>query len=474
MTLTAAVPLAVPSPSPWPAFAVASIATFVVTLDTTMLYAVFDVLRAGFPAATPADLSWVINAYTVIFAAVLIPAGGLADVHGRKRIFLLGVVVFTVASAACGLAPSVGWLIAARAAQAVGAALITPASLSIVLAAFPVERRAIAVASWGAVGAVAAAMGPSAGSLVADRAGWPWAFYINVPLGAYTLWRGARLLVEVRRPSEAASRRVDLVGMASLVVAVGALALAIVESGGETGSRWSRGAVLAVAATSALAGIAFVAWARARARAGHPALIDPALFRHRTVAFANVATLVYAIAFAMTFFGFFFYMRGIWHYSLPRAGLAIVPGPLLVAPVAIVAGRIAQKTGHRPILVAGASIYAASGAWLFTMPGLEPDYLHRWLPALLLSGIGVGLTLPSLAAAAVSRLPLAQYAVGSAVNQATRQVGSVLGVAITVVLLGHAPLVRGDFDVFYGTTIALSLATALLCLPIDTRPAPPR
>jgi EmrB/QacA subfamily drug resistance transporter len=447
--------------SPWPVFRIASIAVFLVSLDTTMLYAAFGALRAGFPGASAGDLSWVLNAYTVVYAAMLIPAGGLADAHGRKRIFMLGVALFLAASAACGLAGSVSWLIAARVAQAVGAALLTPASLSIVLAAFPQHKRAVAVSLWGAVGGLAAAVGPSLGSLVVDTVGWPWAFYLNLPVGAIALWTGASVLQESK--SAGPKRRIDAVGMLLVIVGVGALALAVVQS---DSPQWQRSELLAAAGTGVISLVAFVLWARAV-----PApLVDLRLFRHRTYSFANLATLSFGIAFAMMFFAFFFYMTAIWHYSLPRAGLAITPGPLLVVLVAVLAGRVAARIGHRPLLVGGALVYACSGLWFMLMPGETPDYLHHWLPGVVMSGVGVGLVLPSLAAAAVNRLPAEQYAVGSAVNQATRQIGGVLGVALTVLLVGHAGVERGDFTPLYACHVALALLTALLCLPVDTRP----
>ncbi len=429
-----------------------------------MLYAVFDSLRASFAGATAADLSWVINGYTVVYAALLIPAGGLADTHGRKKVFLIGVTLFLVASAACGLSSHIGWLVAARVLQAVGAALLTPASLSMVLAAFPQDRRAVVVASWGAVGAVAAAIGPSLGSLMADRFGWPWAFYVNLPLGAISLWWGATLLKEARIPE--ARRHVDLPGMLLLIGGVGAVTLTIVEA---ESKRWSAGQHVAVAAAGLLCIAAFIGWAKV----AKAPLVDLGLFRHRTYRFVNLATLAYGTAFAMMFFAFFFYMRAIWHYSLPQAGLAIAPGPLLVAPVAILSGRIAARVGHRPLLVGGAFVYGSSGLWYLLVPGVEPAYLTHWLPGLLLAGIGTGMTLPSLSAAAVNRLPIHQYAVGSAVNQATRQIGAVFGVALTVLLLGHGPLVRADFTPVYGVHVALAIVTALLCLPVNTRPGSP-
>ncbi len=448
--------------SPWPVFWVASVAAFLVSLDATMLYSAFGALRAGFPAATAADMSWVLNAYTVVYAAMLIPAGGLADAHGRKRVFMVGVTLFIVASAACGLAGNVGWLIAARVLQALGAALLTPASLSIVLAAFPQSKRAVTVSLWGAVAGFAAAVGPSLGSFVVQSVGWPWAFYINLPIGALSLWFGASLLRESAR--SATRRKVDVVGMALLVVAVGAIALAIVEA---ESPAWTRTELAAAAATGVIALIAFVVWAK---NVREP-LVDLGLFSHRTYSAVNAATLSFGIAFAMMFFAFFFYMGSVWHYSQARAGLAIAPGPLMVIPVAIITGRLAGRYGHRPFLVGGALLYAAAGLWFLLVPGVEPSYVSHWLPGLFLSGASVGLVLPSLSGAAVSKLPAQHYAVGSAVNQATRQIGAVIGVAITVLLLGHGVVQRSDFDAVYGLHVGLALLTAALCVFVNTRPA---
>lgn len=447
--------------SPWPVFWIASIAVFLVSLDTTMLFAAFRAIRAGFPGTSAADMSWVLNAYTVVYAAMLIPAGGLADTHGRKKVFMLGVTLFLAASAACGLSGTVGWLIAARVAQAVGAAMLTPASLSIVLDAFPHSKRAVAVSLWGAVGGLAAAIGPSVWSFIVDAVGWQWAFYLNLPLGALSLWRGAALLKEAKKPES--RRPVDGVGMGLLIVGVGALALSIVQS---ESPHWTSTELVAAASTGVIALIGFVMWARVA-----PApLVDLRLFKHRTYTFVNLATLAFGIAFSMMFFAFFFYMTEIWHYTLPQAGLAITPGPLLVIPFAIMSGRLASRLGHRPFLVGGGLIYACSGLWFLLVPGAQPAYLTHWLPGLVLSGVGIGLVLPSLSAAAVNRLPADQYAVGSAVNQATRQIGSVMGVAITVLLLGHAGLTHANFVPLYVSHVALALLTALLCLPVNTKP----
>lgn len=445
--------------SPWSVFWVASVAVFLVSMDGTMLFAAFSALRAGFPQATAADLSWVLNAYTVVYAAMLIPSGGLADKHGRKKVFLVGVTLFLAASVACGLAVSVEWLVAARVPQALGAAMLTPASLSLVLAAFPINKRAVAVSLWGAVGGLAAAVGPSLGAFVIASLGWQWAFYLNVPLGMLAIWRGATLLTEAKQPSR--GRPLDLVGMGLLIVGIGALALSVVQADSPA---WSRHEVLGTAGIGLASIVGFAAWAR---HAAAP-LVDLGLFRNATYRYVNLATLSFGTAFSMMFFAFFFYMNSIWHYSLPLAGLAMAPGPLLVVPVAALSGRLAGRHGHRPLLVAGCLIYAASALWFLLVPGTEPAYLTHWLPGMLFSGIGVGMVLPSLSGAAVSHLPSDHYAVGSAINQAIRQIGSVMGVALTVLLLGSAGLQRADFDAVYLCHMSLALLTAALCLPVNT------
>lgn len=431
-------------------------------MDSTLLFAAFGAIGKSFPQTSAADMSWVLNAYSVVYAAMLIPAGGLADAHGRKRVFLLGVAVFLAASAACGLAPNVPLLVAARVLQAAGAALLTPASLSIVLDAFPPAKRAVAVSLWGAVGGLAAAVGPSLGAFIIETLGWPWAFYLNLPLGAWSIWRGARLLREAQKPHS--PRALDAVGMALLMTGVGALALAIVQS---ESPRWTTSELACTGLLGIIALLAFIGWTRVAAAP----LVDPKLFKHPTYTFVNLATLVFGAAFAMMFFAFFFYLTRVWHYPLLRAGLAITPGPLLVIPFAILSGRVAARSGHRPFLVGGALLYACSGLWFLLMPGETPSYLAHWLPGLVLSGVSIGLLLPSLSAAAVNRLPAEHYAVGSAVNQATRQVGSVLGVAVTVLLLGYSDLTHATFVPLYLCHITLALLTASLCLPVNTRPA---
>jgi EmrB/QacA subfamily drug resistance transporter len=439
---------------PWPVFWIASIAVALVSLDGTMLFSVFGTLRSSFPSTTAAEMSWSLNGYTIVYAAMLIPAGGFADSHGRKPIFLLGLATFTAASAFCGLSGTVTLLVLSRAIQAVGAALLTPASLSILLASFPQSKRTLVVSSWGAVGGFAAAIGPSLGSYITETFGWSWAFFINVPLGICCVWLGARLLAPT--PKAAFRRKIDLIGMSILIGAVSTFALAIVES---QSPAWTRIDLFALTLSSIACWISFIVWARS----ARDPLISLDLFRNRTYTAVTAATFIFGIAFSIVFFAFFFYMTQIWHYDQARAGLAIAPGPLTVVPVAIISGRFAAKYGYRPFLVGGALLYALSGLWFLLVPGVQPAYATHWLPALFLSGAGVGLVLPSLSGAAVSRLPADQYAVGSAVNQASRQIGGVIGVAIAVLLLGHSTVHRVDFDAVYKLQIALAVFTSALC-----------
>jgi EmrB/QacA subfamily drug resistance transporter len=447
--------------TPWRTFSIAVIAIFLVSIDATVLYAAFPALRVGFPGVATPELSWVLNAYTLVYAALLAPAGRLADQYGRKRMFIVGIGIFLIASLACGLSGHIALLIGARIAQAIGAALLLPASLSIVIAAFPSEKRAIVVSLWGAVGGLAAALGPSVGSWLIDLWGWQWAFYINLPLGAVSLWRGFRGFSESRNPENGAP--LDVIGVASLAVGVGALTLGLMQS---EALGLSSPMVLSCFGLGILALAGFISWER---RVTSPA-IDLTLFASNTYRFVNLATLSFGTAFAMMFFTFFLFMTEIWHYPIARAGLAATPGPLIVVPVSILAGRFAARFGHRPVLIAGSLVSAAGGLWYYLVPGAEPDFLRQWLPGMALTGTGVGMVLPSLAGAAVAKLQANRFGIGSAVNQAVRQFGSVAGVALAVVFVGHSAPALAEFKSLFLVQIGLMLLTALLCAAVDTRP----
>ncbi|MDI1309663.1 MAG: DHA2 family efflux MFS transporter permease subunit [Methylotenera sp.] len=454
-------PIVKKMPTSWRVFAIASIAIFMASLDTTILYAGFDNILRSFPSSSAANLSWAMSAYSIVYAAMLIPAGGLADKYGRKKIFMLGTMLFITASFACGASHSVFWLIVARVFQSIGACLLTPAALALVLEAFPREKRMVAMGAWGAVGALAAALGPGIGSFIIDVGGWEWAFFINIPIGLFCIWQSFTILHESVQPRE--KMRFDIVGMLQLILGVGAIAFGIVEM---KSANWSQFELTSIIILGLILILSYIPWAKINPEP----LFDLSLFKNKTFLFANLAGISFGIAFSIMFFSFFFWMKSIWHYSLTMAGAAIMPGPLMVVPTAILSGKIASKIGHRPLLIAGSITYALSGLWYLLIPDQSPDYLTEWIPGMLLSGISVGLVMPSLSAAAVFGLPAKDYAVGSAINNAVRQIGAVIGVSITVLLLTKSSLQIADFKPIYSIHIVLALITALLCIPINTHP----
>lgn len=456
-------PTADQSSRPWKILAVTSLATFAAALDTSIMFMAFPEIGRTFSNVSRADLSWVINAYTIIFAALLVPAGRLADRAGRKRVFLSGVVIFTTASALCGAAPEPGLLIAARSLQAIGGALLFPSALALVLTEFPQHRRSTAVAIWAGVGALAAALGPSVGGVVIDTVGWRWVFYMNLPVGLVALTLGLRLLQESH--AEDAQTSTDLLGIPLLIAGVGSLALGIVQT-----DEWGWGdtrTLLAFAASAVLLPLFIL-----RSATHHSPALDLSLFRSHNFRMANVATLFMSIAFSAMFLGLVLFLTLVWRYSILKAGLTIWPGPLTAALVAGPAGRMVDRVGHRKILVPGALIFAAGSAWLLVRADVDPDVWGVWIPAAIMTGIGVGMSMPSLSSAAVHSLEPNRFAVGSAVNQTVRQIASVMGVALVIALIGSPdPAEALDaFDRVYALMVVGALITALVSLTINTAP----
>jgi EmrB/QacA subfamily drug resistance transporter len=439
--------------------AVTSLGVFVVLLDTTIVNIAFPAITTAFPSTTRAALSWVLNAYAIVFAALLITAGRLADQLGRRRVFLTGLALFAVTSAACGLAPTLPALVAGRALQAVGAALLVPTSLALLLAEFPRGRRSMAVGLWGAVGAVAAASGPLLGALLVETAGWRWIFLANLPVCVLAITAGRRLLAESTDPQ--AFGLPDLVGVALVIAATALGALGIVQGPdwGWTSPRVA-GTLLAAVALAAL-------FVRRTRRATRP-VVDLALFGVRSFRIANLGTLLFATAFFAIGLGNVLFLTGPWQWSVLHAAAAILPAPLTVALVAGPAGRLADRIGHAAVIVPGALVFAAGQLWFATQVGPTPAYLREWLPGLLLGGLGIGLALPTLGSAAAATLPAAHYALGSAVNATARQLGAVLGVSLLIAVLGTPAPGRAmaAFDRTWAAIGTLSLAAAITSLAL--------
>ena len=416
-------------PALWQVFAVTSLGAFVVSLDLSIVNVAFPALARAFPDASRAQLAWVITAYSIVFGSLLVIGGRSADRNGLRRVFFAGLAAFTLGSALCGIAPSVALLITGRVVQGVGAAFALPSSVGLLLAAVPQSQRSQTVALWGGVGALAVATGPSLGALIVAHAGWRWAFYLNLPVGALAWLWGRKVLPNPQPTRAAQAQRPDYLGALLLSLSVAAITLAISE-GGAWGWRDPRIVLAALAAP--LFAVLFV-----RRSGTHPApVLDLQLFRARAFAVANLATLAYAMGFFAMLLGNILFLTDVWHYSIVRAGLAVTPSPLVVALVSGFAGRAAARFGFRAVLVPGSVCFAAGLSWFALQVGAEPAYLAQWLPGALLVGLGIGLTFPVLSAAAVSSLPADRFGVGSAVNQTARQVGGAIGIAILVVLLG--------------------------------------
>jgi EmrB/QacA subfamily drug resistance transporter len=373
-----------------------------------------------------ADLSWVLNAYAIVYASLLVLFGRVAERYPRERGFLLGVAVFVAASAACGAATSVPMLIAFRVVQAAGAALLTPTSLGLILATYPPERRHGAVRAWTAVGGLAAAAGPVVGGLLV-AASWRWVFLVNVPIGLLALAVGWRRLPHVPGHPVAVP---DALGALLVTGGVGALVLGLVEGPG-----WGWTDVRTVAA---LAGGTAALGVFALQVLRHPnPLIEKALFRLRPFTGASTVALFFSLAFGAMLLSRVLWAQDVWHWSALATGLAIAPGPLMVPLFSfLVAGRLTARFGPGVVIAAGSTIFAAGAAWWALAMGLVPDYVGEMLGGMILTGIGVGLTLPTLMATGAASLPPSSFATGSAVINMLRQIGLAIGVAILIAILG--------------------------------------
>lgn len=433
--------------------ALSSLGAFVVFLDTTIVNVAFEAISHSFHA-TADHLAWVLNIYSLVFAAVLIPAGRLADRYGRKRVFLIGITGFAVMSAFCGLAPNIGGLIAGRALQAAFAALVTPTSLALLLPEFPPARRAVAIGTWGSMGAAAAALGPTLGALLTQYASWRWVFLVNVPICAVVAVLGARLLRESRDPH--AQGLPDLLGVLLIAAMPASLSLGIIE-GPKWG--WSDPRVIGAFVLGILLLAAFVL----RDRSAAQPVVDFALFRVRQFRLVNAATLVFAAAFYGTLLSNIIFMQTVWHYSVLRAALATTPSPLVVTAIARTAGKLSHAYGPRKVLSAGAVFWTAGLALNATVVGAGPHWTTHWLPASLLTGLGIGLTLPVQSGAAVQALPPGRFALGSAINASLRQLGAVLGISLFVAVLGtpSAATAVAAFHHVWWLFAALGLAAGL-------------
>jgi EmrB/QacA subfamily drug resistance transporter len=440
------------------AAAVVVLAVFMTNLDLWIVNVALPAMGASFPhgghPASLADLSWVLNAYAITLAALLVVLGRTGDRIGQRPVFIAGVVVFALASVGCALAPSLWVLVLARVVQAAGAAAQLPTSLALLLVAVPADRRTGATRAWAAFGGLAAAAGPVLGGLLVEI-DWRWVFIVNVPIGAVAVIAGLAAL-----PAPAAREAgplPDIWGAVLVTAAVATLTGALVEA---PDWGWTAGSTFGLLAVALVTG----GWFALRSARHATPLLELHLLRLPRFGAAGAGTFVFGVAFAIMLLSNVLWSQDVWHWTALRTGVALVPGPALVPIVTVLTAKAARRLGHGPLVAAGGVLFAAGMLWRVVMVSSTPDYPHDLLPSLILGGIGVGLTLGTLIAAGVQSLPAGRTATGSALVNSFRQISSALGVAILVTLLGSrldAGSV-GDFRLAWGLAAALSAVTSAL------------
>ena len=411
-----------------------------VTLATFMTYLDNNIVNVALPAIrrelhlSIAGLEWTVSAYILVFAGLLLVGGRLADAFGRRRLFLIGLTVFTISSLAAGLSGSFDLLMVSRAVQGLGAALVTPTTLAVISAAFtdPRERNA-AVGAWGAVGALALALGPLLGGLISQHLSWGWIFLINVPIGIATLALGAWAIPESR---EAVKRRLDVPGLAASATVLFTLTYALIE-GPHLG--WSSPIIVGSLAVALLAGLVFV---RIETRGDDP-MVELSLFRNRIFAGGSIALMMWAFGLFGIYFFTSLYLQDVLVFSPTKAGLAFVPMALLIAVGAIASEPVARTIGaYRSVSMA--MILMALGISSMSLLGNNASFLAL-MPSFAAIGIGGGLT-TSLNATVLGVMPSGQAGVASGIFNASREVAGLLGITV----IGGIISARQGFELRHG------------------------
>jgi EmrB/QacA subfamily drug resistance transporter len=448
--------------SPWRTFAMVSVGVFAASLDLFVVNIAMPELARDFAQGGLSQLSWVLNGYAITYAALLVPAGRLVDLYGRRRGFVVGVAVFTLASAACALAPSAGLLIAARLVQGAGAAILTPSSLGVVLPSFPARSRPAAVGAGAAVGAVGAAAGPPLGGLLTQLS-WRWIFLVNLPLGVVSGVYAALRLPETRDPE--AGGLADPLGIVALMGGVATLVLALVK-GRDWG--WTSPQVVVCAALA----LTFLAVAVARSRRHPIPALELPMLRVPSFALAVASATAFFAGFSGMLLGGVLYLTQVWGQSVLRAGLELAVGPTLAMVAATTASRVGPRLGMANLGALGGALVAGGIALNAARLGLSPNYAGAYLPGQVLTGLGVGLSLPAFTAVAVHAVHPRRFATAIGLSSAFRQVGAALGVAAFVALVGTPS--RAEAVTAYRTGWTFMSAAALLggLLMLATRWAP--
>ncbi len=407
----------------WWTLAAVAVGLFMIMLDNTIVNVALPSIEHSLHMSI-SSLEWIVTAYALTFAALLITGGKLGDLYGRRKMFTAGLVIFTLASLACGLAPSAGILIAARAVQGVGAAVMSPATLSIITATFPPKERGQAIGIWAGVSALALAIGPLVGGLIVDNINWHWIFYVNVPVGVVGIIVSRLVIAESRDTSREQS--IDLPGLVTSSAALLALSYALIE-GNRHG--WGSPEIVGLFAGAAVLLAVFV---RLELRQRLP-MLDLGLFKIGAFAGANIVAMLVSLGMFGVFFFISLYVQNVLGYSPTKAGAIFLPMTILIILIAPVAGKLSDRVGSRWLMGAGMSILGVS-LLLYQRIGLHTGFWSL-LPRLVLGGIGMALTMSPMTSAAMASVPVDKAGVGSGVLNSFRQVGGSLGIALMGAIL---------------------------------------
>ena len=453
----------------WWTLAAVSFGLFMIMLDNTVVNVALPSIQRDLGIGL-STLEWIVTGYVLMFAALMLTGGKLADLLGRRLIFVVGLAIFTVASLLCGLADSGEMLIAWRLVQGAGAALMSPATLSIIAATFPPHQRGMAIGIWAGVSALALAIGPLVGGLLTQHVDWSWIFFVNVPVGVAAIAASFIFIDESKDTSR--EQRLDLPGLLTSGLGLFALTFALIEGNGRG---WTSGLVLGSFAAAAVLLVVFVLLERHQ----RLPLLDLSLFRNPTFTAANAVGLLVALAMFGVFFFVSLYMQNILGYSAVQAGAAFLPMTVLIILVAPIAGKATDRIGSRSLLTVGMVLV---GIQLVYFSQLGPDAVFwNLLPGLLVGGVGIALVMPPSAAAAVRSVPVDKSGVGSAVLNSFRQVGGALGIALMGAIVANETEGRRTVDAFmdgfeasllFAAVIAFAgaVVAAILVRPHELRP----
>jgi len=419
----------------WLTLASVSFGLFMIMLDNTVVNVALPSIQRDLDASL-SELEWIVTGYALTFASLMLVGGKVADAYGRRLIFVVGIVVFTTASLLCGLATSADMLIGARVLQGAGAALMNPATLSIIAATFPPRERGTAIGIWAGTSALALAIGPLVGGLITEHANWNWIFFVNIPIGVLGIAASFAFIDESRDESH---EGLDLPGLVTSALGLFALTYGLIEA---NTYGWGSPRILGAFALAAVALIAFIVLEK-RQRAP---MLPLELFRNRTYTGANLVMLLVALAMFGVFFFVSLYMQNILGYSAVQAGAAFLPMTLLIVLIAPIAGKTSDRLGSRGLMTIGMLLLALQ-LTLFSRLGPDASFWNL-LPALLIGGIGMACTMTPSAAAATRSVPRDKAGVGSAVLNCARQVGGTMGVAIMGAIVASETAGQPTVDTF--------------------------